>query len=102
VAKKRGPGGRSTWAQQKARELTKRKKRWAGTYTLPYESFGRGTFWDKMDRNYLVRCLVCGRLATRLDAECNLPHASVEHAGVCDYCTGSAPTTVKSFERLGN
>jgi hypothetical protein len=89
MAKKRGPGGKNQWrVRGEKRQIVKPKhsqKRRVATGHV------RSDFWDRQDRNYLVRCVDCGRLAIRFpDAVCNAPHddATYEHAGVCDYCIG--------------
>jgi hypothetical protein len=76
MAKKRGPGGRNQRKRRPIPQVIRRKP---------------DPFWDRADRNYLIRCVDCGRLAIRYpDAVCNAPHddRTYEHAGVCDYCIG--------------
>jgi hypothetical protein len=80
MARKRGPGGRNQWRKPKKRHSRARPLR-----------LTRDPFWGRAERNYLVRCLSCNRLAIRYpDVVCRAPHddATYEHAGVCDYCIG--------------
>jgi hypothetical protein len=82
MARKRGPGGRNQW-----RKVKTSSRRPVALKTDRESS----RFWGRADRNYLIRCIDCGRLAIAYpDAVCNVGHddRTYEHGGVCDYCLG--------------